>query len=906
MYDVPSPPNTDIPSGLSPIEPVQCPLDFFTPQTSNGGGSSAMEVNRRAGRTSSDDTDEDNGVVVRGRRMQTTGGSRETDVAVGRVLKDPAFIRKVVDEVSRQLAAQMQQSDVTKELENSPSQGLPSAVLLVVREAANAIAGAHDAEFCQRLQNYFTEQEKQREALEEQFWQRVAEHDEIWTRRVAAVQLEGAEAIQEQQRFLTLGRADAESCGEVRKELLKLCGEVIRTVERAPGNSGVPRASDDGTARQSPQGDTARQDRLELRLETLSAAVNGLYSDVEAVRKKAVVMDAPQDGWRKETEKHIATLQESMADMQEAVAIVARKSRTVEERLDTSKVEKKELHTLTERLLGLERQVESLPSLLATTAPPPLPPPNEAVTSRGSNPMSVEDAMMNAQRILFSGDERKLVLKTDPYAKAVSALCATLQQVNHLYNIGTGTFGGSLQLIFAMPPFSVPSTLASACQVYLREHSAAELKEAVEALDIGHQTAEVLLDCYYWMQSHVLVVGTGCEESLQRSRDDATVVEDLRRGLEGPLSRTGATTMPCTAPPSSAPGHGASFGDLSKSQETPLFHDMAPASGSDAATQTEKIVTALPPPLSAPQTPPPPSVNPLVTCDDGSGQSQLQRPHQHQQQNAEAAAADATTALEALAVGRSPEETESLCGVVYHYHHHHTCGEDRVHAYTPQCSGRGKSRAQNSGSQLNEHDCSEVLERRRNETVQRIESSFLDSSDAREQECPQPVPALNRSHVYRDGKRAATPGCILGAVNRTLDVAPIPSACGNECLPLPSAVSAFTDPQQVTGATGRGQRSLKNPRPFYTAITQQGRQSHRGNNDGLASDSSMRTGHCLGVEGRCEAPGRPQLHHRGLLSTTVKNRDDLLAGVMAAQLQQGPYMYHDERSPTRWRTVTRR
>ncbi|EKF31246.1 hypothetical protein MOQ_004913 [Trypanosoma cruzi marinkellei] len=829
--DVPSPPRTEIPAGLSPIQLVQSPSDFFSPERGNGGRGGNQERSRRAERSATDVVDDDSDFFSPNNRRKKNRREHEMTALVCSVLEAPEFMGRVVNEVSRQLAVQIQQADTSGEEHLSSSESLPSALLLTAREAVNAIAGARDEALYHQLKEYLAHEQRQRTAKEESLWQRVTEYEELWERRTAAERQTKAEVLQEHQRLLALGREDAESCSEIRRELLKLCGEVVRAVEGMPDSFAAPRSGMELDDRQPNGTEAIRDEKMLLRLETLSAAVSSLYSDLESLRKRSKGELAPQSEWCKQTESHIATLQESMVDVQEAVSIMARKSRAAEERIDASKAEKEELIKWTERIQGLEQQVEALPSIFSTAMSPPLPPPIETTATTGveMNLMSVEDAMMCVQRNILSRCAN-LATSTDPYFRALSALCATLQKLSHLYNVGTGTFGVSLRLIFAMPPLSVPSSLASACQAYLREHSAAELKEAMEALNVTQQVAKVLYDSYYWMQSHILVVDDKAIEASLQNMEDSTVLAEGGNSAERtePLPKFNIVSSFCKGQPRSATTDGkCKMEALTRSKEASLLQEPKLSSSNLTATQREPSETAIPLPSSQHNTRP----------ESNSAESD-----ENNQQERQTGELTSPTPLESLAMASPLKTMDAYCGVMHHYHHHFNCSREEGHNFTPQFP-REKETERKFSPKPHVSQCSETQwdarETRWGNTAQHIGALYNDGSNFAEQTTPLPVSSLNRSHIDvekgigRMGERMTQNGYT------SLDLPPTPSVV-NECLTLPTAVSSFVDPQQVTHTSGRGSLPLKDLQPFYTAVTRPRPNSHsnfdKNNSDGSARE----------------------------------------------------------------------
>ncbi|EKG02765.1 hypothetical protein TCSYLVIO_006202 [Trypanosoma cruzi] len=833
--DVPSPPRTEIPVGLSPIQLAQSPSDFFSPERGNGGRGGNQERSRRAERTATDVVDDDSDFFSPNNRRQKSRREHEMTALACSVLEAPEFMGRVVNEVSRQLAAQIQQTDMSGEKHLSSSQSLPSALVLTAREAVNAIAGAHDEALYHQLREYLAHEQRQRTTKEESLWQRVTEYEEMWERRTAAERQTKEEVLQEHQRLLALGREDAESCSEIRRELLKLCGEVVRAVEGMPDTFAASRSSTELDDRQTNGTDAIRDEKVFLRLETLSAAVSSLYSDLESLRKRSKGELAPQSEWCKQTESRIATLQESMMDVQEAVSIMARKSRAAEERLDASKAEKEELVKWTERIQGLEQQVEALPSIFTTAMSPPLPPPIETTATTGieMNLMSVEDAMICVQRNILSRRAR-LETSTDSYFRALSALCATLQQLSHLYNVGTGTFGVSLRLIFAMPPLSVPSSLATACQAYLREHSAAELKEAMEALNVTQQVARVLYDSYYWMQSHILVVDDKAIEASLQNMEDNTVLAEGGNFTERaePLSKSNVVSSCRKWKLHSATTDGKCRTEtLSRSKEASFLQEPKIATTNLTVTQKEPSEKAMPLPSSQNN-----------TCPESKSGEEGEN-HQQERPTGELTS---LTALESLAMASPLKTMDAHCGVMHHYHHHFNCSREEGHNFTPQFL-REKEKERTFSPKPHASQCSETQwdarETRWGNAAQHIGVLYHDGSDFAEQTTPLPVSSLNRSHIDvekgigRMGERMAQNGYT------SLDLPPTPSVV-NECLTLPTAVSSFVDPQQATHTSGRGSLPLKDLQPFYTAVTRPRPNSHsnfdKNNIDGSAHERATR------------------------------------------------------------------
>ncbi|KAH9589295.1 hypothetical protein LSM04_006027 [Trypanosoma melophagium] len=919
--DFPSPPRSDLPSGISPIQVKGTPSDFFSPQTVNGGRNS-LSKGIRQDIKSIEESDEYNDTIQDDiQRRHTFKGDEGIKDVVDSLLKNNNFIQQLVDEVSSRLAALIQQSEMTVYNDGSPSEALPSALLLIVREAVKSIAGAHDKAFSRQLQDYLSEQQRLRETREEGLWQRITEHITTWERQNKSIRKEGEEMLQQQQELVARGKEDARLCGEVRTELLRLCGEVMRTVEHmheAPvvASPVVPASSREsaGAGAAAVQSDSdGRQDRMELRLETLSAAVNGLYAELAAVRRRPAT-PLPSSV----AEEQLAGLRGAVEDVREAVAIVARRSRAAEE-----------------RLRGVEERLDERPPPVVPPSPPrsdpieppppPLPKPLLPSVSNGgggqgsTNRISVEEAMVDTQRVLLAHNAKDTSAAIDPFVKAVSALCATLQQVNHLYNEGTGTFGGSLQLIFAMPPFSLPRTLVSACQAYLREHSVAELKESLNALGIILDVSEVLCDCYYWMQSHVLAVGEGYGGCVRTGG-----AEESGPSLSSATSSVPLRAAVVMASDNTIPSSSTSSGTTTKTlKNTQKFHSTGKTpqnTSCDMAVQTERPTSTQPSSslssssssqeskLSAHNTPKSKTKKTKYTPDEK--QRVIASP----------------TALEALALYQSPDETvESVSGVVHHYHHHHNCFscDGNAHTTTSHCITDEDNNLtpksyvpQTTGIQSNGEGQREPLNRRHHKhkqrnTVQSIDPSLLDTSEALAQPL---VPMVNRSHVLGDrrGEMDANtstnrPGYPL------LNMTSTPSMY-NECLPLPTAVSCFTDPGQVTRAGGHISSSLKNIQPFYTATLQQVRNSQR-----QQSNQNCTSRDIMGAEGGTLHGGPqlrdelydtmrrpPNLSQGRLLSTTVRSREEILSNVMAAQLHQNSSFYHDNRPQASKKSTTRR
>ncbi|RNF11679.1 hypothetical protein TraAM80_00762 [Trypanosoma rangeli] len=817
---------------------------------------------------------------------------REIAVVASSVLKAPGFMRQVVEEVSRQLAVQIQQVDTMGATNVPPSQLLPSALLLTVREAVSAIAGAHDEAFYCQLQECLAEEQRQRASNEERLWKRVADQEEQWTRLTAMDRQTEAKMLQEHQKLTAVGREDANSCSEIRRELLKLCGEVVRAVERMPDTSVAPLPSAEIADRETGVGGAVCNDKVEVRLETLSAAVNRLYLEVELLRRKSQDELTTQAEWCKKTEGRITTLQESMVDAQEAVSIVARKSRAAEKRLDASKAEKRELITWVERLQSLEQQMEALPSTLTTIAPPPpLPPSSEKEAATEMNLMSVEDAMVCVQRIIISRSAN-MAAATDPYVKAVTALCATLRQVSHLYNIGTGTFGGSLRLIFAMPPLSVPSSLAEVCQTYLREHSAAELKEAIEALNLTQQVARVLCDCYYWMQSHFLVVSSKVLEESPQAMNNNTISgesQPLKRAESLPRSDT-AALRPKIQPFSTVSDTKCGTEILSRPQEAPLEEGRIRVSGHSAATHAEPLRTA----------------EPLTSARvSTSSETNSEKAEETPKQGGQSVGLATPTVLEALAIASSPTIGDAHRGVVHHFHYHHSCDQEQGHLLTSLHYGGDKKKgktspkaqvSQRSKLRLNAEERCDTHETRWWDDARRSQASYHDVSCPAEQVTPSAVPPLNFFHMDAEKRTGLVETRTAHNGYTSMDLPPTPSTV-NECLLLPTAASCFIDPQQVTPVAGGGLFSLKNPQPFYTAVTRPWKhsQSNINNSDGSARERVARfTPHLAGDK---HANG---MHHSphcylGLHPIVARCCDDVPASALTSHLRQSPYAYRGDK-----------
>ncbi|RNF26147.1 uncharacterized protein Tco025E_01592 [Trypanosoma conorhini] len=902
--DVPSPPRPELPAGLSPIAPTQSPSDFFSPQQGDGRRGGTQERKRPAERCMRDVVDEDSDFSSPNGRGQSGRGEREVAMVASSVLKAPGFLRQLVEEVSRQLAVQIQQADMTGAANMPPTESLPSALLLTVREAVNAIAGAHDEALYHQIHESLAEEQRRRASKEERLWQRVADQEGQWTRLAATERQAEAELLQEHQRLIAVGKEDAEACGEIRRELLKLCGEVVRAVERVPDTFVAPLPTTEIVDRAAEGSGAVRNDRVELRLETLSAAVNGLYSDVESLRKRSQGELAPQAEWCKLTERRITTLQESMVDVQEAVAIVARKSRDADERLDAAKAEKKELTTWEERLQGLEQQMEALPSILTTAPPPPpLPPPFDTETTTEMNLMSVEDAMMCVQKLIVSRGANTAAA-TDPYVKAVTALCATLQQLSHLYNIGTGTFGGSLRLIFAMPPLSVPSSVAGACETYLREHSAAELKEAVEALNLTHQVARVLCDCYYWMQSHLLVVRSGVtgETPQQLETNTGPGEGQAQEGAESSSRSVAVASLPKTQSPSVVSDAKRGMEVLPRPQAAFFAQEMAHASSYSTATQTEPLKTARPSTLSQ------------VRAGAETNSEAAEETPRRECQTVDLAA---PTALEALATAVSPATGDAHCGVVHHFHYHHSCGQEPGHLRTPPRPGEDEKQWGASSQPQASHrfelrsdaeDGWDAHETRLGASARRGEPSYRAVSYPAEQVAPAAVPPLNRSHIDA-GKRIDLMEARTVANGYTsVELPPTPSAV-NECLPLPTAASCFIDPQQATQAARDGGFSLKNPQPFYTAVTRPRRHSqcsiNKNNSDGSARARGAPFAPHLAGDEHPNGMRRALRCHPTVHPSVARGRDDVLTSVVSSHLRQNPCADRGDKSSRRERSAQR-
>ncbi|ESL09217.1 hypothetical protein TRSC58_03066 [Trypanosoma rangeli SC58] len=888
-----SPSRTELPGGLSPIEPTQSPSEFFSPQRGSSRRSRNQDQHRPAERGLSDALDEDSDVLSPTSQTPNDRSEREMAVVASLVLKAPGFMRQVVEEVSRQLAVQIQQVDTMGATNVSPSQLLPSALLLTVREAVSAIAGAHDEAFYCQLQECLAEEQRQRASNEERLWKRVADQEEQWTRLTAMDRQNEAKMLQEHQKLTAVGREDAKSCSEIRRELLKLCGEVVRAVERMPDTSVAPLPRAEIADRETGVGGAVSNDKVELRLETLSAAVDRLYSEVELLRRKSQDELTTQAEWRKKTEGRITTLQESMVDAQEAVSIVARKSRAVEERLDASKAEKKELITWAERLQSLERQMEVLPSTLTTIAPPPppLPPSSDKEAATEMNLMSVEDAMMCVQRITISRSAN-MTAATDPYVKAVTALCATLRQVSHLYNIGTGTFGGSLRLIFAMPPLSVPSSLAEVCQTYLREHSAAELKDAIEALNLTQQVARVLCDCYYWMQSHLLVVSGKVLEEFPQAMNNNTI-----SGESQPLERAGSLPRSDTAAlrpkiQSFSTVSDAKCGTetLSRPQGTPLEEGTTRVSGHSAVMHTEPLRTA----------------EPLTSARvSTSSETNFEEAEESPRQGGQGVGLVTPTALEALAIASSPTMGNAHRGVVHHFHYHHSCDQEEGHLLTSlRCGGDRKKEKTSPKVQVSHRSKLRLNAEERCDThgtcwwddARGSQALYHDVSCPAERLTPSAVSSLNLSHIDAEKRTGLVEARTAHNGYTSMDLPPTPSTV-NECLLLPTAASCFIDPQQVKHAAGGGLFSMKNPQPFYTAVTRPWKhsQSNINNSDGPAREKVARfTPHLTGDKHANGMRHSPHCH-LSLHSSVARCCGDVPASALTSHLRQSPYTYRGDK-----------
>ncbi|ORC92667.1 uncharacterized protein TM35_000034200 [Trypanosoma theileri] len=932
--DFPSPPRTELPSGISPIQVKGSPSEFFSPQTGNVDRNSLHEGIRQEIRNI-EETDEYSDTIQDGiQRRHAYRGDDSIKIVVSSLLGDDKFMQQIVDEVSRRLAALIQNSEITIYNDSSPSQSLPSALLLVVRDAVKSIAGAHDEEFSRQLHDYLTEQQRVRETREEELWQRIMGHITTWERQSTAARKEGEEMLQQQQQFVARGKEDAELCAEVRGELLKLCGEVMRTVEHMHEVSPVvtsPAAHVSNREGVSTVGHDRddRQNRMELRLETLSAAVNGLYAEVEAVRRRpATPHPSPAVELRgRQTDEELAGLRVALDDVREAVAIVARRSRAAEE-----------------RLRGVEQRLDEHPPAVPLNStpdppppPPPLPPPSLPILSNGSggggqssaNRMSVEEAMVDTQRVLLA-HKAKETTAIDPFVKAVTALCSTLQQVNHLYNVGTGTFGGSLQLIFAMPPFSLPRTLISACQAYLREHSAAELKESLNALGIILDVSEVLCDCYYWMQSHVLAVGGEYGGFLQvgGTEKSGTSLSSLPSSV--PL-RTTVVMTSGNIVPSSCINSGTTTDALKKTQKFHSNCKIPQNSSCDMAAQTELPTTTTKRSSSSSSSSSASSSSEETKPSDHNALKSNKRKNKYireekQERDEKQIVSASPTPLEALALSHSPDKAvEPVSGVVHHYHHHHNCFScdgnvlttsshcitDEENKFTPKSCATHTTGLQSNGEDQWESLGGTRQKQKKRNTVQYMEPSLLDMSES---SAPPPVPMVNRSHVFGDKRGMDVNNSTNSPGYPLLNMVPTPSMY-NECLPLPTAVSCFTDPGQVTRTGGHKPSSLKNPQPFYTATLQQIRKSqHQQSNQTRSSRETM-------AEEGGNLNGRPQVRDSEsydtmrrsphfsqgrLLSTTLRNREDVISNVMAAQLHHKPFLYHDDKPLATKKSSTRR
>ncbi|SCU72648.1 uncharacterized protein TEOVI_000422600 [Trypanosoma equiperdum] len=445
----------------------------------------------------------------------------QLDSVIGVLLNDHSFMEQITSNVSQRLASLIEQSDSFQDKDMSPKNALPSALLLAIGDTVEKFAKSHHESLYRQVQGYLTQQRELGRTQEERLWSCIAEHEAAWSRRATEDRAVSCELLEQQQRFLALGKEDVESCHEVRRELLKLCAEVIHATERVSTEASctlVPSVRED-RAERSQEVRSTQDDALELRLDVLSASVAQLHGELEGLRLKTEAAEilsgvksteSTQGKVSREQEKQLSFLRAAVEDMRQTISVLVQNSSAAEEWAAKCKVDDTQLRGIIDKQKRMEDEIRLIVTASGATLPMSLPShdiqagatPPSGVTAM--YPISVEDAVLNAQHTLLAvvkgGESPKA-----PYARALSALCTTLQHISDLYKLGTGTFGSCLRLVLSSDPSSLPFEIGTVCQNYLCKHSASELKEAIQVLNVNQMVGKILRDCYRWIQSHVLV-----------------------------------------------------------------------------------------------------------------------------------------------------------------------------------------------------------------------------------------------------------------------------------------------------------------------------------------------------------------------------------------------------------------